>query len=596
MAEQTPFFWGAAGTRLTPEEILAQRKASQLMGAEASSTAPVGHWSAGLNRVVQGLMSGYDSYTADQASRQNGSESAAVIQALLGGGAPAAPVAAAPAAAPALAAPMGATAIPAGTMDPGLKDAISSVATARGVDPAYMTRLAMVESGGNPNAASPLSSARGPFQFINSTAKQYGLTNPNDPAASADAAARLTMDNKAALTQALGRDPTPGELYLAHQQGASGAARLLANPTASVESIIGREAAMNNGAKPGMTAGDFAGKWTGKFSDMGGSAPATAARPSVNPLIAQAMTGPYMSDSAKSIGKMLFQNQLEAQQKASDPLRQLQIKEAESKLTPLAEPYRDSDGNLVQKDPTGKVTMLAPSRTTFSDIGTDPATGNPIKGFVNADGKKVDPYKPPGSETSAPSTLPAVPPGVDPKLWREGQSKEAILKALPGSFDDTAKLRGEFTGLPSYKNLSQAAPIYRSMSDAAGRNTKAADLNMVYGLGKIMDPGSVVREGEIQMANNAQGWQEKLNGIVSQINNQGGLTPAGRQALMAEAYSRISAYKGEFDQDAGRFRSIAGRNRINADDVVPAFDDFKPWEAPKSGAPVEIDGYKIKAR
>ncbi len=87
------------------------------------------------------------------------------------------------------------------------------------------------------------------------------------------------------------------------------------------------------------------------------------------------------------------------------------------------------------------------------------------------------------------------------------------------------------------------------------------------------------------MANNAQGWQEKLNGIIAQINNEGGLTPQGQQALMAEAYSRMMAYKQQYDQDRTRYQGIAGRNRINPDDVVPDFGDFKPWEAPKASGP-----------
>jgi hypothetical protein len=135
------------------------------------------------------------------------------------------------------------------------------------------------------------------------------------------------------------------------------------------------------------------------------------------------------------------------------------------------------------------------------------------------------------------------------------------------------------------------------MSDAAGRNTKAADLNMVYGLGKIMDPGSVVREGEIKLANDAQGWGEKLNGIIAQIHSQGALTPAGREALMAEAHSRMQSYKQMYDQDAERFTGIANRNRMNPADVVHDFGAFNPWTAPKAaGGAVEIDGYKIKAR
>lgn len=94
-----PFLWGSGGRRLTPEEIAAERKGAAALGQQAMSTAPIGHWSQGLNRVLQGLMAGYDDYRASDAAKQNSTESAALVQALLGGGTAAAP---APAAAPAM--------------------------------------------------------------------------------------------------------------------------------------------------------------------------------------------------------------------------------------------------------------------------------------------------------------------------------------------------------------------------------------------------------------------------------------------------------------------------------------------------------------
>jgi hypothetical protein len=127
-----------------------------------------------------------------------------------------------------------------------------------------LKQIAKVESSLNPNAKNPNSSASGLFQFINSTARQYGLTNPFDPVASTDAAGRLAADNAKGLREVLGRDPSPGELYLAHQQGLGGASKILSNPNASVASLVGNEAArLNRGA--GMTAGDFAKQWTSKF-------------------------------------------------------------------------------------------------------------------------------------------------------------------------------------------------------------------------------------------------------------------------------------------------------------------------------------------
>ncbi|GIT90149.1 hypothetical protein JANAI62_03680 [Jannaschia pagri] len=134
-----------------------------------------------------------------------------------------------------------------------------------GLPPEYLGRTAWIESRGRPDAKNPNSSATGLFQFINSTARAYGLTNRFDPVASTEAAARLARDNAAQLRRVLGRDPTGAELYLAHQQGGGGAAKLLANPNASAASIVGRDAVRLNGGNLGMTAGEFAGLWLRKY-------------------------------------------------------------------------------------------------------------------------------------------------------------------------------------------------------------------------------------------------------------------------------------------------------------------------------------------
>jgi hypothetical protein len=136
-----------------------------------------------------------------------------------------------------------------------------------GLPPGYLDRTYMIESGGNPNAQNPNSSAGGGFQFIDSTARAYGLTDKFDLNAAADAAARLASDNRDILRKALGREPTAAELYLAHQQGGGGAARLLSNPDALAVDIVGAEAVRLNGGSAGMTARQFAGLWINKFNN-----------------------------------------------------------------------------------------------------------------------------------------------------------------------------------------------------------------------------------------------------------------------------------------------------------------------------------------
>jgi len=134
-----------------------------------------------------------------------------------------------------------------------------------GLPSGYLARTMQIESGGDTNARNPNSSAKGPFQFIDSTASAYGLEDPFDLEASADAAARLARDNAAILREALGREPTAAELYLAHQQGGGGARKLLANMDAPATSVVGEEAVKLNAGDPNMTAGDFASLWLNKY-------------------------------------------------------------------------------------------------------------------------------------------------------------------------------------------------------------------------------------------------------------------------------------------------------------------------------------------
>jgi hypothetical protein len=97
------------------------------------------------------------------------------------------------------------------------------------------------ESGGNPNAKNPNSSASGLYQFTNKTwaymVSKYGqqtgikLSDKNDPQSQAVMARMYANDNVKALNQSLGRQPNIGELYIAHVLGANGAAKLInANP------------------------------------------------------------------------------------------------------------------------------------------------------------------------------------------------------------------------------------------------------------------------------------------------------------------------------------------------------------------------------
>jgi hypothetical protein len=159
-----------------------------------------------------------------------------------------------------------------------------------------------VESGGNPNARNPNSSASGLGQFIDSTwlatirqarpdlagkSDAELLALKTDPQLSREMTQAYADQNQAFLTKN-GLPVTPGTTYLAHFAGPEGAMKILqADPNAPATSILGRKVAEANPFLSKMTARDLQ-AWADK--KMGGSAaqpqpaPASPAAPPSAPL------------------------------------------------------------------------------------------------------------------------------------------------------------------------------------------------------------------------------------------------------------------------------------------------------------------------
>jgi hypothetical protein len=162
--------------------------------------------------------------------------------------------------------------------------AIRSASRTTGATFDYLLRTAIRESSLDPAAAAKSSSARGLYQFIESTwlamvkeegpkyglgshaasieqgsGGQYFVRDPavraqilklrENPEVSSVMAGALAKRNGEELSRTLGRKPTAGELYLAHFLGASGAKRLLAlkrsNPGASAVAAFPEAARAN---------------------------------------------------------------------------------------------------------------------------------------------------------------------------------------------------------------------------------------------------------------------------------------------------------------------------------------------------------------
>lgn len=173
-------------------------------------------------------------------------------------------------------------------------DAIRDAAIAAGEDPNVALTVAAIENPkADPTIKNPKSSATGFFQFTDGTWEAMGGTKADrlDPARQIELGIKLQKQNRAQLRASLGREPTGGELYLAHQQGVGGAKALLNAPQgqSAIDALTplydgnrarATEAVVNNGGKADMSAADFAQKWLRKFqTTAAGGAVARLATP-----------------------------------------------------------------------------------------------------------------------------------------------------------------------------------------------------------------------------------------------------------------------------------------------------------------------------
>jgi hypothetical protein len=194
------------------------------------------------------------------------------------------------------------------------------------------------ESGGDPNARNPNSSAGGLGQFIDSTwvsmlqkhrpdlvegkTPQELIALKSDPALSRQMTEAYANDNGAILTKS-GLPVTPGNTYLAHFAGPQGAVSVLnASPNAPVEGILGAAAVKANPFLQGWTAGDLQAwadrKMGGKPQAAAQAAPATTVMPLQAPPSAPPI---FPQDAPKAVnsGSPTYFGQIPAEQIAQPP-------------------------------------------------------------------------------------------------------------------------------------------------------------------------------------------------------------------------------------------------------------------------------------
>jgi hypothetical protein len=131
------------------------------------------------------------------------------------------------------------------------------------------------------------------------------------------------------------------------------------------------------------------------------------------------------------------------------------------------------------------------------------------------------------------------------------------------------KLRGEYR---------TATTVYQDVRNSFGRvqaaqDTAVGDLSLIFGYMKMLDPGSVVREGEFATAQNAAGVPERILNVYNRVRSGERLTENQRGSFKKQAEDLFNVAANDERRVRDGISRIARNYGLNTDNI---FIDAQP--------------------
>ena len=130
-------------------------------------------------------------------------------------------------------------------------------------------------------------------------------------------------------------------------------------------------------------------------------------------------------------------------------------------------------------------------------------------------------------------------------------------------FQAEEKLRKEYSN--QTKNFTDVQESYRRIESS--ENTAQGDLSLIFSFMKMLDPGSVVREGEFATAQNAAGVPSRVINIYNNLLNGERLTPGQRKGFRSQAKGLFGAAKKRESDIRSGLKKVVKNYGLNEDNV-----------------------------
>lgn len=160
-----------------------------------------------------------------------------------------------------------------------------------------------------------------------------------------------------------------------------------------------------------------------------------------------------------------------------------------------------------------------------------------------------------------------------PKKMTPEQSERLIIEKTERTKADIERLRANAKGLRTeFNNLTKndrdIALAYNKIIASASDPSAAGDIALIINYMKMLDPGSVVREGEFATAANAGGVEDSVRARYNSVVNGERLSAEQRQDFVNASGRVLQPYRDQFEATKSRYSTLATAQGLQPSQVV----------------------------
>lgn len=188
-------------------------------------------------------------------------------------------------------------------------------------------------------------------------------------------------------------------------------------------------------------------------------------------------------------------------------------------------------------------------------------------------------------------------PGLDPtKVYQvaPGGAISAISDQRgSGGRKAEAELRKEFNAQAEVKDFRAIRQSYRQIRELGKTNNAQNDIAMIFSYMKMLDPGSVVREGEFAQAQNAAGVPDQIRNMYNKALSGERLNDTQRANMIATAESVYDRTRRSYNDRVEEYRGYASDYDLVPDRVAKIVDiepEQQKNDQPDKSAPLPAPG------